>query len=92
MSNQPPFRAPKPSTAPAIARQPSEHLWTVRLQGHQYDCQLRDHGIWGIEVQVYRDLKFMSGGRWESRELAMRDADARKASFLREGAEWFTVA
>jgi hypothetical protein len=43
-------------------RQPSEHLWAVRKDGRQLDCEVRDHGAWGVEVQVYRDREFLYGG------------------------------
>jgi hypothetical protein len=57
MSDEP-FYAPNHTAAPR-QRQPSEHLWSVRKDGCQLDCELRDHGAWGVEVQVYREREFL---------------------------------
>jgi hypothetical protein len=57
-----PFYAPNHTTAPR-QRQPSEHLWAVRKDGRQLDCQLRDHGAWGVEVQAYRECELLYGRR-----------------------------
>jgi hypothetical protein len=50
MSN-PPFYGPDHTPAPR-PRQPNEHLWAIRKDGRQLDCELRDHGEWGVEVRV----------------------------------------
>ena len=83
MSDQP-FYAPNHTPAP---RQPraGEHLWAVRKDGRQIDCELCDHGAWGVEMQIYRDLEFRYGRRWATRALALEEADARKAQYLRGG-------
>ena len=83
MSDQP-FYAPNRTTAP---RQPraGEHLWAIRKDGRQLDCELRDHGAWGVEMQIYRDVTFRYGHRWATRAEALVEADARKAQYLREG-------
>jgi hypothetical protein len=49
------------------------------------DCELRDHGEWGVEVQVYREREFLYGRRWATRALALEEANERKAQYLREG-------
>jgi hypothetical protein len=82
--NDEPFYAPNRTTAPP-ERRPSEHLWAVRKDGRQLDCELRDHGAWGVEVQVYREGEFLYGRRWASRALALEEADERKTQYLREG-------
>jgi hypothetical protein len=82
--NDEPFYAPNRTTA-SRQRQPGEHLWAVRKDGRQLDCELRDHGAWGVEVQVYREGEFLYGRRWASRALALAEADERKAQYLREG-------
>src|ERR1700687_5651342 len=51
MSDQP-FYGPNHVPAPRPPRR-GEHLWTVRKNGGQLDCELRVHGAWGVEVQVY---------------------------------------
>ena len=83
MSDEP-FYAPNRTTAPR-QRQPSEHLWAVRKDGRQLDCELRDHGEWGVEVQVYREREFLYGRRWATRALALEETDEQKTRYLREG-------
>jgi hypothetical protein len=62
------FYTPNHTPAPRH-RQPSEHLWAVRKDGRQLDCELRDHGEWCVEVQVYREREFLYGRRWATRAL-----------------------
>jgi hypothetical protein len=83
MSDEP-FYAPNRKIAP---RQPrvGEHLWAIRKDGRQLDCELRDHGEWGVEVQVYREREFLYGRRWATRALALEEADEQKTRHLREG-------
>jgi hypothetical protein len=38
-----------------------------------------------VEFQVLRDLEWFYGRRWPSRELALAEADDRKAAYLRDG-------
>ena len=61
MSDEQPFYAPVHKPAPPRERQPGEHLWAIRKDGQQLDCELRDHGPWSIEVQVYREREFLYG-------------------------------
>ena len=83
MSDQP-FYAPNRKAPP---RQPraGERLWTVEKNGRRLACELRDDGAAGVEVQMSRDGEFLFGRRCASRELALEEADARKAQYLREG-------
>jgi hypothetical protein len=85
MSDEPPFYAP--NRTPPAPRQPhpGEHLWTIQKYGHRLDCELRDHGNWGVEVQIYREQEFLYGRRWPTRELALEEADDQKATYLRKG-------
>jgi hypothetical protein len=61
MSDEP-FYAPDRTIAP---RQPQvgEHLRAIRKDGRQIDCELCDHGVWGVEMQIYRELEFRYGRR-----------------------------
>ena len=43
-----PFYAPNHKPAALRPRQPVEHLWAIRKDGQQLDCELRDHGKWGV--------------------------------------------
>jgi hypothetical protein len=83
MSDQP-FYAPNHTTAPRQPR-PAEHLWTVRQDGGQLVCELRDDGDVGAELQVYRERELLYGRRWATRALALAKANEWKAQYLREG-------
>ena len=78
------FYAPNRKIAPPQPRG-GEQLWAIRKDGRQLDCELRDHGEWGVEVQMYRDREFLYGRRWATRALALEEADEQKARYLREG-------
>jgi hypothetical protein len=84
LSDQP-FYAPDHKPAPPRPRQPGEHLWTIQKDGHQLDCELRDHGAWGVEVQIYREREFLYGRRWPTRALALKEADQQRATYLSKG-------
>jgi hypothetical protein len=83
MSDQP-FYAPDHKPTP-LKRQAGEHLWAIRKDGQQLDCELRDHGQWGVEVQIYREREFLYGRRWPTRALALEEADDQKVAYLRKG-------
>jgi hypothetical protein len=82
MSDEP-FYALNRKIAP---RQPrvGEHLWAVRKDGRQLDCELRDHGEWGGGAGLPQ-REFLYGRRWPTRALALEEADEQKARYLREG-------
>ena len=60
-------------------------LWAIRKDGRQLDCELRDRGPWGVEVQVYRERESLYGRRWATRALALEEADEQKVRYLRAG-------
>jgi hypothetical protein len=53
------------------------HLWAIRKKGQQLDCELRDHGEWGVEVQIHRETGI---SLWPAL------ADEEKAAYLRDAA------
>jgi hypothetical protein len=74
-----------PAAGRGAQRNPSRHLWAVRKDGQQVDCELRDHGPWGVEVQIYRERECLYGRRWPTRALAIEEANDLKAACLRKG-------
>jgi hypothetical protein len=80
-----PFYAPDHKPAPPRQPKRGEPLWAILKDGQQLECELRDHGAWGVEVQVYRDREFLYGQRWATRALAIEEADDRRAAYLRKG-------
>ena len=85
MSDERPFYAPNLPPAPPRQPRPTEHLWAIRKEDRQFDCDLLNHGKHGVEVRMLRDLEWFYGHRCESRELAIAEADGRMARYLREG-------
>jgi uncharacterized Zn-binding protein involved in type VI secretion len=57
MSPEQPFYRTGPQTH---TNNPGEHLWSIRKDGQQLDCELRDHGSWGV-----------SGVRWNVIALSL---------------------
>jgi hypothetical protein len=77
MSDEP-FYAPNRTIAPRRPRI-GEPLWTLQKDGRRLACELRDHGEWGVEVQVYREREFLYGRRWATRALALEEAGEQEA-------------
>jgi hypothetical protein len=71
--------------SPALSAAGREPLWTVEKDSRQLACELRDHGEWGVEVQVYREREFLYGRRWATRALALDETDEQKAAYLDQG-------
>jgi len=62
-----PFYAPNLATAPRRQPQPGEKLFEF-LRGHdRYLCELRDHGVYGIEAQFWENEEFRYSRRFETR-------------------------
>jgi hypothetical protein len=79
MSDDPqPFYSPNRTPPPARTPRPTEHLWAIRRDGRQYNGE-------GVEFQVLCELSWFYGHRWPTREMALAEADDRKAEYLRDG-------
>jgi hypothetical protein len=83
--DQQPFFAPNRRPPPARGPRATEHLWAIRRNGRQYDGELLDHGTWGVEFQVLDEREWYYERRSPTRELALAEADDRKAEYLRGG-------
>jgi hypothetical protein len=91
MQNDEPFYSPNRRAAPAPAAQPGEPVWRIRkADGRQLDCELRSPE-WGVEVQLFRDLEFLNGRRWPTRELAQAHASELREHFIAEGGVMITT-
>lgn len=79
-----PFYSP---TRQAAVREPKpgQVLWTVRKDATSRRAELRYHGEWGVEFQLFADGRFMYGQRCPSRELAMAVADAELEARIEAG-------
>lgn len=59
---------------PAEPRKLSEPLWTLTRGVERIAAELRHHGQWGSELQLFRDGEFFYGQRYETREIALLEA------------------
>ena len=51
-----------------------EPLWTVEFEGQRMSCELRYHGRYGVEYQLFRDNEFCEGRGFRTREPALQAA------------------
>jgi hypothetical protein len=68
-----PWNAPRPK---AREPAPGEALWVVERDGKRIECELRDQGEVGSEVQVFVNRGFRSGRLYGSRAAALAAAEA----------------
>ena len=47
-------------------------------------CELRDHGEWGVEAQIYLHGELLIGRRFETRALAVEWAEAERPELERD--------
>ena len=76
------------SRLPSQPRQPKpgEHVWSLRKNGRQIDCELRFHGEpYGYEVQFLHDGELAYGQRFFTRVVAMDEAENQRCRLMDEG-------
>ena len=89
IAKSPRFRRCSHRARPALPQRASSvavGLWAVRKDGRQLDCELRDHGAWAGEVQVYLEREFLYGRRWAIRALALEKPTNRRRGFTARAA------
>ena len=63
-----------------------EHVWSLRKNGKQVDCELRFHGeSYGWECQCLRDGELEYGRRFVLREHVLAEAEGQRQRLMREG-------
>ena len=60
------------------------HLAAER-HGHRIHCELRNHGVYGVEAQLYRDKEFYAGRRFNERADALVHAAKVRQDLERDG-------
>jgi hypothetical protein len=78
----------KPNRPPIPPRQPTpgEHVWSLRRNGRQVDCELRFHGeSYGWECQCLCDGELAYGRRFPLRAHALEEADTQRRRLLTAG-------
>jgi hypothetical protein len=78
-----PFYSPQRQPAPRVSR-PGEPLWSLRRDGRQITCELRCHGEYGWEAQLFRDGEFYAGRRFDLRAQAIDHAEQTRRDLERE--------
>jgi hypothetical protein len=73
-------RPPQPGMARA-----GEPLWSLQTGGRQITCELRSHGEYRWEAQLFRDGKVYSGRPCDLRAQAVAHAEQTRQDLEREG-------
>ena len=55
---------------------PGEPLWVIERDGKRIECEVRDQGDVGSELQVFVNQGFRAGRLYPSRAAALAAADA----------------
>ncbi len=84
MADQPSY-SPFPQAAPRREAVQGEHLWTLTKNVGVIRCELRTHGQWGIEAQLYRDNSFYAGRTFFTRAEAIAHAEESCRNLLADG-------
>jgi hypothetical protein len=79
------LRPSTPNLPPPQPRQPppGELLWEIHGAGRWHRCELRDHGEWGTEAQIFSDTNELIARRFDTREQAIRWAAYERADLER---------
>ena len=64
---------------------PGERLWTMTKGGEEARAELRDQGVAGVELQVFRGDDFANGRLYSSREAALEASTVRRQQMLEKG-------
>jgi hypothetical protein len=85
MAPDEPFEIPRrmPHTEP----RPREVLYEFIRESDQakFRCELRDHGEYGIEVQVFKGGKLVGASVFATRTFALQWADLKRTAFEKGG-------
>ncbi len=88
MASDDPFDTPgRMPPSPRTEPRPGEVLFEVIRQSDQaqFRCELRDHGEYGLEVQVFKDRKLVDGAVFATRTFALQWAELKRAAFEKGG-------
>ena len=67
------WNAPRPKAREPV---PGEPLWMIERDGKRIECEVRDHGDVGSELQVFVNQGFRSARLYPSRATALTAAEA----------------
>jgi hypothetical protein len=66
------WNAPRPKAREPV---PGEPLWVIERDGKRIECEVRDQGEVGSELQVFVNQGFRSGRLYSSRAAALTAAE-----------------
>ena len=66
-------------------RKPGEYVWTMTKGGEEAHAELRDQGVAGVELQMFRGDDFANGRLYHSREAALEASEVRRQQMLEKG-------
>jgi hypothetical protein len=64
---------------------PGERLWTMTKGGEEARAEVRDQGVAGVELQVFRGDDFANGRLYSSREAALEASEVRRQQMIEKG-------
>ena len=67
------WNAPRPKPREPA---PGESLWLIERGGKRIECEVRDQGVAGSELQVFVNREFRSGRLYSSRAAALAAAES----------------
>lgn len=79
-----PFYSPYVKIAPQGPKA-GEHVWTLRKGEEEVRAELRSHGEYGWECQLFRNGAFLYGRRWNLYASALLEAVERRHDYERDG-------
>ena len=77
MADEPFYSAKYKPPPPRVAR-PGEPLWSVPVNGATWNAELRYHGEYGVEAQMFRQGELVIGRRFDAKRLAILWAKAER--------------
>ncbi len=80
-----PVHAPNRAASQQGAAKQGEHVWTVQRDGEARRGELRSHGQWGVEFQLFANGTVVYGRRYLTRDEAMARAEDERKALLRNG-------
>jgi len=79
-----PFYSPSHKPSPPRVPRPGDPLWSVRANGATWEAQLRYHGEYGVEAQLFEQGELVIGCRFDTRDLAVQWAEEERKAIERE--------
>jgi hypothetical protein len=66
-------------------RGPGERGWAMTKDGEEARAELRDQGVAGVELQLFRGDDFANGRLYHSREAALEASAIRRQQMIAKG-------